>query len=57
MRLARLIRSDDGAAAAEYALLSALFGVVIALAAADLGNTIARAMGGVGERMTCGADC
>ena len=39
-----LIRDDSGASAAEYALILAIVGTAIALAAIFLGDTIATAM-------------
>lgn len=40
----RMIRDDRGAAAAEYALILAIVGAAIALAAIFLGNTVSGAM-------------
>jgi len=41
----KMIRDDRGAAAAEYALILAIVGAAIALAAVLLGGAIANAMG------------
>ena len=46
----KMIRDDRGAAAAEYALILAIVGAAIALAAVLLGQSIANAMG---EARTC----
>jgi pilus assembly protein Flp/PilA len=40
----RLMRDDSGASAAEYALILAIVGTAIALAAIFLGDTIATSM-------------
>jgi len=40
----RMIKDESGASAAEYALILAIVGAAIALAAITLGNTIANAM-------------
>ena len=40
----KMIRDDRGAAAAEYALILAIVGAAIAVAAVLLGNAIANAM-------------
>ena len=45
-----LIRDDSGASAAEYALILAIVGTAIALAAVLLGDAIATAMG---DAKTC----
>ena len=39
-----MLRDDSGASAAEYALILAIVGAAIALAAITLGGTIANAM-------------
>lgn len=53
-----MIRDDSGASAAEYALILAIVGTAIALAAIFLGSTIANA---TNEAATCiasnGATC
>ena len=46
----KMIRDDRGAAAAEYALILAIVGAAIALAAVLLGGTIANSMN---EASTC----
>jgi pilus assembly protein Flp/PilA len=48
--LTRLWRDESGASAAEYALILAIVGTAIALAAITLGNTISNAME---EASTC----
>jgi pilus assembly protein Flp/PilA len=45
-----MIKDDSGASAAEYALILAIIGSVIAIAALTLGNAI-------GARMNAAADC
>lgn len=40
----RMLKDESGASAAEYALILAIVGSAIALAAITLGNTIANAM-------------
>ena len=42
--LRKMIRDDSGAAAAEYALILAIVGAAIAIAAVTLGSTIANSM-------------
>ena len=42
--LRKMIRDDSGAAAAEYALILAIVGAAIAIAANTLGSTIANSM-------------
>lgn len=42
--LINLMRDDSGASAAEYALILAIIGAAIALAAIALGNAVAGAM-------------
>lgn len=48
--LTKFIRDDSGASAAEYALILAIIGGAIALAAITLGKTI-------GNTLTAGASC
>jgi pilus assembly protein Flp/PilA len=49
-----LIKDDSGASAAEYALILAIVGAGIALAAYTLGQNISKAMGDVGTKInTC----
>ena len=50
--LLRLIKDDSGAAAAEYALILAIVGAAIAVAALTLGKTIATAMNDAGTCIT-----
>ena len=40
----KMLRDDSGASAAEYALILAIIGAVIAIAALDLGGAIGNAM-------------
>ena len=42
--LVNMLRDDSGASAAEYALILAIIGAAIALAAIALGNAVAVAM-------------
>jgi pilus assembly protein Flp/PilA len=42
--LIKMLKDDSGASAAEYALILAIVGSAIALAAITLGSTIANAM-------------
>ena len=42
--LRKMIRDDSGAAAAEYALILAIVGAAIALAAVALGGAVANSM-------------
>ncbi len=47
-----LIKDDSGAAAAEYALILAIVGAAIAVAALALGKTISTAMNDAGTCIT-----
>ena len=49
-----LLRDDSGASAAEYALILAIVGSALALAAIGLGNTISGSMNTQASRIT---DC
>ena len=49
-----MLRDDAGASAAEYALILAIVGSALAIAAIGLGNTISGAMNTAGSRIT---DC
>jgi pilus assembly protein Flp/PilA len=49
-----LLRDDSGASAAEYALILAIVGAGIALAAFNLGGSIKTAMGDAGTCITSG---
>ena len=52
----KMLRDDSGASAAEYALILAIIGAGIALAAYTLGKNISNAMGAVGTKIgTCTA--
>ena len=48
----KLLKDDSGAAAAEYALILAIVGSALAVAAYTLGNTISTAMNTAGSRIT-----
>ena len=48
----KLLNDDSGAAAAEYALILAIVGSALAVAAYGLGNTISAAMNTAGARIT-----
>ena len=49
-----MLRDESGASAAEYALILAIVGSGIALAAWTLGQNISKAMGDVGTKIsTC----
>ena len=51
-----LMKDESGASAAEYALILAIVGAGIALAAYTLGQNISNAMGAVGTKIgTCTA--
>ena len=51
-----LLKDESGASAAEYALILAIVGAGIALAAYTLGQNISNAMGAVGTKIsTCTA--
>ena len=52
----KLLNDESGASAAEYALILAIVGAGIALAAYTLGKNISNAMGTVGNKIsTCTA--
>jgi len=54
----KLLSDDSGAAAAEYALILAIVGSALAVAAYGLGNTISNAMNTAGSRVAnCGGTC
>ena len=50
IKFGKIIRDESGASAAEYALILAIIGSVIAVAALGLGTSI-------GDRMTAAASC
>ena len=52
--LVALLRDDSGASAAEYALILAIVGSALAIAAIGLGNTISGSMNTQATRIT---DC
>jgi pilus assembly protein Flp/PilA len=47
----RMLRDESGASAAEYALILAIVGSTLAVAAYTLGNTISGAMNNAGSRI------
>jgi pilus assembly protein Flp/PilA len=47
-----MLRDESGASAAEYALILAIVGSALALAAIGLGNTISGAMNNAGTKIT-----
>jgi pilus assembly protein Flp/PilA len=51
-----MLRDDSGASAAEYALILAIVGSGIAIAAFGLGGKIAAAMDAAGNRVTACQD-
>ncbi len=52
-----MIQDDSGASAAEYALILAIIGSIIALAAIFLGNTIGNAIGDAGNCISDTSTC
>ena len=54
----RMLKDESGASAAEYALILAIVGAAIALAASALGGTIANAMNSASTSISSqGTDC
>lgn len=53
----KMLRDDRGASAAEYALILAIIGAVIALAAVYLSDAIGTAMNETADCITNSADC
>jgi pilus assembly protein Flp/PilA len=54
----KMLRDDSGASAAEYALILAIVGSAIAVAAIALGGTISNAMNTAGDCISSqGASC
>jgi pilus assembly protein Flp/PilA len=47
-----MLADDSGASAAEYALILAIVGSAIAIAAIGLGNTISHAMNNAGNKIS-----
>ena len=47
-----MLRDESGASAAEYALILAIVGSALAVAAITLGGTISNAMNSAGNRIT-----
>lgn len=59
MTFINMLRDESGASAAEYALILAIVGSAIAVAALTLGNTISTSIDGASARIaacTVGAD-
>ena len=56
-RFASFLNEQDGASAAEYALILAIVGAAIAAAAIFLGNTIATAINNAASCISQGAAC
>lgn len=52
-----MIRDDSGAAAAEYALILAIVGAAIVVAAIGLGNAVAGAMNSASSCITTTSTC
>jgi len=52
-----MLRDDSGASAAEYALILAIIGAVIALAAVYLSKAIGNAMNSTADCITSSANC
>jgi pilus assembly protein Flp/PilA len=50
--LIEMMKDDSGASAAEYALILAIVGSALALAAIGLGNTISKAMNNAGNKIS-----
>ena len=48
----RMLKDESGASAAEYALILAIVGSALAVAAITLGGTISGAMNAAGSRIT-----
>ena len=56
--LALFLRNQSGASAAEYALILAIVGAAIAVAAIGLGNSISGSMNSSGNKIAnCGGGC
>ena len=56
--LSRLLREDSGASAAEYALLIAIVGTGVAIAALGLGEVVASSMNDTGACIaSSGSSC
>lgn len=55
--IARLVRDDSGASAAEYALILAIIGAGIAAASLALGNSISGAMSSAGDCISDATSC
>jgi len=50
--LLKMLRDESGASAAEYALILAIVGSALAIAAIGLGNTISNSMNAQASRIT-----
>lgn len=55
-KLFNMLRDDRGASAAEYALILAIIGAVIAIAAIGLADSISGAMNNASECIDAGED-
>ncbi|WP_309601521.1 Flp family type IVb pilin [Sphingomonas sp.] len=56
--LTHFLRNQTGASAAEYALILAIVGAAIAVAAIGLGNSISGSMNSSGNKIAnCGGGC
>ncbi len=55
--LARFLREENGAAAAEYALLLAIIAAGLAVSAGVLGTAISNAMNNASSCIELGPDC
>ena len=55
--IARFLREENGAAAAEYALLLAIIAAGLAVAAGTLGSAISNAMDNASNCIAEGPDC
>jgi pilus assembly protein Flp/PilA len=53
----KMLRDDSGASAAEYALILAIIGAVIALAAVYLAGAIGNAMNGTADCISDSSSC
>jgi len=55
--IVRFLREEDGAAAAEYALLLAIIAAGLAIAAGTLGSAISNALDNAATCINDGPDC
>ncbi len=56
-KLITMLRDDSGAAAAEYALILAIVGAAIALAAVSLGSAVSNSMNRASNCIKSSANC